>query len=211
MEYNLYMVGEKIRNERKKKGWSQTQLIDLLENKGIYVGRNTISQIENGLKDSDNFSLKLLCGLAELFECEVCYLLGDYEAKTKTEDIIQSELHLSHEAIEYLRNNWYDADHPYNPFEYSSDTEAKQSLPSQYHFIYALNHILSTYPELIAHVGRLLLDDKLFEGKSIDMEKECVNLIIMLIEFKSSQTKLYSPLITNRQRYEFILDMLKKY
>lgn len=105
MEYNFIDIGNRITAERNALGWSQDKLIEELSNKGIKIGRNSISDIENGNKTYNNFSLKLICVLAELFDCEVGYLLceKEYTCKTRCDSDIHKETGLNEESIDALR------------------------------------------------------------------------------------------------------------
>ena len=101
MEYNYYKIGEIIRRERKNKKWSQEDLLNQLSSKEVKIHRNTLSDIENGCKKGV-FSLPLLTALSELFNCEVGYLLGEYECKTGRNTDIKKETGLTDNAINSL-------------------------------------------------------------------------------------------------------------
>ena len=101
MKYNYVEIGERIRNERKQKKWSQDDLLTELSVRGIKIHRNTLSDIENGCKRGV-FSLPLLTALSELFNCEVGYLLCEYGCKTGRNTDISNETGLSDNAINAL-------------------------------------------------------------------------------------------------------------
>jgi Predicted transcriptional regulators len=105
MEYNFVDIGNRITAERNALGWSQDKLIEELSNKGVKIGRNALSDIENGNKQYKNFSLKLLCALAELFNCEIGYLLceKEYICKTRCDTDIYKETGLNEQSIDALR------------------------------------------------------------------------------------------------------------
>lgn len=104
MKYNNNKIADILIEERKKKGWSQEKLIEKLAEKKVYVGRNTISAIESSAKhDIGKLSLELLTALAELYDCEIGYLLGEYPLKTGRDTDIQAETGLSAEAINTIR------------------------------------------------------------------------------------------------------------
>ena len=60
--YDYSKIGERIKDERKKNGLTQDELINSLRDKQIAVGRNTLSAMENGIKEK--FSFQVLYGLA---------------------------------------------------------------------------------------------------------------------------------------------------
>ena len=104
MKYNNNKIADILIEERKKKGWSQEKLIEKLAEKKVYVGRNTISAIESSAKhDIGKLSLELLIALAELYDCEIGYLLGEYPLKTGRDTDIQEETGLSAEAINTIK------------------------------------------------------------------------------------------------------------
>lgn len=103
MKYNFFDIGNRIVNERNKLNWSQDDLIEKLSEKSVQIGRNTISNIENGCKDSSNFSVKLLAALSDLFNCEIGYLLCEYDCKTGRNTDIKKEIKISDESINILK------------------------------------------------------------------------------------------------------------
>ncbi len=106
MKYNTILIGERIRCERKKRGWSQEKLIEELSNtKHVNIGRNTLSRIESSFtQDISGFHLDLLIALSELFDCEIGYLLGEYDCHTGRNTDIKEETGLSDKAIDALRS-----------------------------------------------------------------------------------------------------------
>lgn len=105
MKYNFIEIGNRIANERIAHGWSQDKLIEKLSYKDIRIGRNTLSNIENGSQKPCNFSLGLLAALAELFECEIGYLLceKEYNCRTRCDTDIYKETGLNEKSIQTLR------------------------------------------------------------------------------------------------------------
>lgn len=102
MKYNFKEIGLRIRTERKAAGFkSQDDLIDCLRNKyGYSISRNTLSAIEKG--KTNHYDVELLADLCELFNCEMGYLLCEYECKTGRNTDISAATGLSEEAIEKL-------------------------------------------------------------------------------------------------------------
>lgn len=103
MEYNFEKIGERIRSERKKKDWSQETLITELSAKNVTIHRNTLSDIENGCKKG-TFSLPLLTALSELFNCEVGYLLCEFDCKTRRDTDVSNATGLTATAVDGLMN-----------------------------------------------------------------------------------------------------------
>lgn len=100
LEYNFTEIGKRIRMLRKIKHLSQEELIAALHQK-IAVNRSTLSAIENGKVKHYDFAL--LVGLAELFDCEISYLLCEHnECKTKDFQFIHDMTGLSESAINGL-------------------------------------------------------------------------------------------------------------
>lgn len=101
MEYNYTKIGERIRNERKKKKWTQKDLLIQLSGKEVNIHRNTLSDIENGCKKGV-FPLPLLTALSELFNCEVGYLLCEFDCKTGRNTDVSNVTGLTDNSINAL-------------------------------------------------------------------------------------------------------------
>lgn len=102
MKYNLNEIGERLKKERKNAGFkSHDGLADYIRNHN-YKGftRQTISKWERGLEMPP---LDILCSLCELFECELGYLLCEYNCKTRNDTDIHNETGLSEDAINVLK------------------------------------------------------------------------------------------------------------
>ena len=101
MEYNFPAIGQRIKGLRKERGWSQDQLIDVLQDK-VPIGRNTLSSIENG--NAKHFELSLLTALCEVFDCEMGYILCEYDnCKTRDLQFVHDMTGLSEGSIELLK------------------------------------------------------------------------------------------------------------
>lgn len=116
MEYNYTEIGFRVRDERKRCGLSQDGIIEKLSNMGIPVGRNTISNLENGIVGKE-LPLKLLLGLCDLFDCEIGYLLcekGYENSRTREIADIKTFTGLSDDAVktlqEYRISGWFEHD-----------------------------------------------------------------------------------------------------
>ena len=88
-------VGQRIKEERLKNGYKrQDDLCDKL-----HIGRNTLSAWENG---KANIELGDLIKLCELFNCEVGYLLCEYDTPYRVQSDISEQTQLSTKAIENI-------------------------------------------------------------------------------------------------------------
>lgn len=100
-EYSFEAIGKQIAKERKQRKISQDGFIELLNQRGISIGRNRLSAIENG-KDS-SFSLNELFSICDIFQCDAGFLLGEYEEKTQDKHFIHQQTGLTETAIDFLR------------------------------------------------------------------------------------------------------------
>lgn len=97
MRYEPEQIGKIIREERKKRGWSQDQL-----GKKLHISGKQVSNYE---KAHPLPSMEVLLKLAELFNCEYGYLLGEesYKEGSQLDTAICQSLGLSGKAIDRLR------------------------------------------------------------------------------------------------------------
>lgn len=97
MQYDIQIIGQTIRNERKKHKWTQNKLGMMLN-----VSGKQISNYENGklLPPQD-----VLLKIADLFNCEYGYILGEesYKDGSKLNTAVCESLGLTSEAVEALR------------------------------------------------------------------------------------------------------------
>ncbi len=101
MKYNFKKIGEIIVKERKAAGYkSQDDLIQQLKEYGYSISRNTLSKIEQG--NTNHYDCELLFLLCEIFDCEMGYLLGEYECKTGRNTDIVNETGLNEDAVNKL-------------------------------------------------------------------------------------------------------------
>ena len=78
-----------------------TNIMNALRDNQIPVGRNTLSAMENGVFES--FSFQVLSGIATLCDCEIGYLLCEYDCKTFDNSQIYEKTGLSDNAINGLQ------------------------------------------------------------------------------------------------------------
>ncbi|MBR2782943.1 MAG: helix-turn-helix transcriptional regulator [Firmicutes bacterium] len=103
-------MGEKIRAARKSKGWSQDDFLEILCNQyECRIARNRLSLIESGHKRKetdhkrDDFSLKFLLAVCDIFGWDMGYLFGEYEEKTHENHMVCEATGLSEQAVEKVK------------------------------------------------------------------------------------------------------------
>lgn len=103
MEYNFEKIGKRIKSERKEKNWTQKKLMEKLS-PYCPLGRNTLSDIENGI--CSNISLNLFSTLCkeEFFDCDMGYLLCEYDGKRHIIADIKETTGLDPDAINIILN-----------------------------------------------------------------------------------------------------------
>ena len=65
--------GERIRELRLKKRWSQAKLAEQLQLTGITIGRDSVNRIENGSRFVADYELRVL---SEIFNVPIAWLVG---------------------------------------------------------------------------------------------------------------------------------------
>lgn len=96
MNYNLKIIGSRIKTQRKELGLSQ----DVLSKEVLHCDRGVLGKYEKGERLPP---LDLLLTMCEKSGCELGYLLGEYEEKTRTDTDICKETNLSSKAVESLK------------------------------------------------------------------------------------------------------------
>lgn len=104
-------IGSRIKEERKRKKWSQAKLGEEITNMlgahedGRAKSQGNISDWESGKRVPD---LKCLICLSRLFACSLGYLLGEYDARTYGENEIAKTIGLSPKSVNLLSsmNAW---------------------------------------------------------------------------------------------------------
>lgn len=101
-KYDLKITGKRIQRERVAYKLYETGKTTTLEelSEMINVSRHTLSKWERGETQP---TLSDLYNLCNLFGCDVGYLLGEYDCKTRIAADIQAETGLSEKAIERIR------------------------------------------------------------------------------------------------------------
>lgn len=95
MKYNMIDVGRRIKEERLKNGYKRQD--DLCGE--LHIGRNTLSAWENGKANLELHDLMKLC---ELFDCEVGYLMCEYDTPYRVQSDISEQTQLSVKAIQNI-------------------------------------------------------------------------------------------------------------
>ena len=101
---NLNVSGERIKEMRKKRGLTQTELASKLLGIDTDRGKSKISEYEHG----KNLTLKNIQELAKALECDPDYLLGCMDHPDITTSWIAEQIPLSREAIEALKYMGYE-------------------------------------------------------------------------------------------------------
>ena len=103
-KYDFKQIGKRIREERtnaqnatgRKKVMTQSDLAN-----EIGVSRQTIAKWEHG--EIDQLLMGDLLKLCNLFGCELGYILGEYNCRTRISTDIQEETGLSEQAVNFLK------------------------------------------------------------------------------------------------------------
>ena len=102
MKYNYENIGKRIAKERKE--YCHFTQDDLLLNLSRYYGvgmcRNTLSAIENG--KYHDYDIDFLIALCELFNCEMGYLLCEYDEKRRIKADIKETTGLESDVIDII-------------------------------------------------------------------------------------------------------------
>jgi len=98
MEYSSKLIGERIRRERKRKGWNQYALLMNLNRSP--EARRTVISWEKGktLPPLDD-----MVNMCKLFNCELGYLLGEFPDRHRATTDICAETGLTTAAVEWLQ------------------------------------------------------------------------------------------------------------
>lgn len=98
MIYQKEKIAERLKDERTAKGLTQQELAVRLK-----YSKPTIIEWERGNGQNRIPNMDTLLELCDLYNCEVGYLLCEYDTKFRRNATIQEETGLSEEAIEALR------------------------------------------------------------------------------------------------------------
>ncbi len=100
INYSPKIIGERIRTQRKAHNLTQEQLCEK-----INIGRTKLSNCESASENEFEkiLDLDILLRMCNLFDCELGYLLGEHEEKTRICADIHKEIGLTEEAINKLK------------------------------------------------------------------------------------------------------------
>ena len=111
LRYNYKKIGERIKQIRKEHKLSHK---DSLEKLQISMNRRRLSEIEKG--NDMYFSFDFLLKFSEYFNCDIGYILCEYDEKRQETHQICSVTGLSEKAVENLTENKNNADMQYISF-----------------------------------------------------------------------------------------------
>lgn len=98
MHYDEKVIAQRIERERERLNWTKDKLA-----KEMNIHRNTLALWEKQDKPEHLPSFTDLLRLCKLFDCEVGYLIGEHEGKTRESTDIQAVTGLSEKAIQALQ------------------------------------------------------------------------------------------------------------
>lgn len=130
MNYNKKAIGERIRKERESMGLSQANFAKLLHFKES--SRQVIGKWEKG-KVLPHFELML--AMCSLFECELGYLLCEYDCKTRVAADIKKATGLTEDAINRL------IDINNSPVQGALDTLSKMIMHEEFGTLFRAMHL----------------------------------------------------------------------
>lgn len=93
------VIGERIKENRKRMKLSQPELL-----KKVYLSENTVASLRKWERGERLPDLTTLARMAELFECDIGYLLGDYDESDFSAHKVCEYTGLSERAIDVLHN-----------------------------------------------------------------------------------------------------------
>lgn len=105
MKYNFVKIGERLKKERKAAGFKSHDALkeNITDNNYRSFTRQTIAKWEKG---KEMPPLDVLCSLCIPFQCEIGYLLCEYDCKTREHTDIQKATGLTEQAIESIQHMW---------------------------------------------------------------------------------------------------------
>lgn len=107
MEYSFLEIAQRIVDHRKERKMTQERFIEELYNQGVSIGRNRLSNIENG--EGKAFSLDFLLACCKIFNTDIGHLMGEYEQKNRDFAFVCEFTGLSERAVDamtFYRNSY---------------------------------------------------------------------------------------------------------
>ena len=102
---NSFKISNRLTEERKNKNFSMQYVADCLS-----CSKSTITKMENSISNYKYPNFEKFMLLADLYECDVEYLLGMIDTRRFSNKDIVEETGLSEKAIETLRHHGYKID-----------------------------------------------------------------------------------------------------
>jgi len=106
-QYNRDAEGRIIYAHKPMEGYKQAtqkDVINIAKDLGFHIGRNSLSDIENGVKDASTITLGELSALSTIYGCEVGYLLCEQSEKHRSTIDIMDAVGLSSDAVQVLES-----------------------------------------------------------------------------------------------------------
>lgn len=167
MEYNLKEIGKKLKRERKAAGLRSQDDLAIVIHDNCYHSytRQTIAKWERG---ESMPPLDVLLFLCKKYNCELGYLLGEYDTKTRLAYDIGKETGLSERAVACLHEWVIEKELPVNPYN-GVQKEDKDSATRFLNVINLLFEIRSEHGESYENVYLLNLIHKFLYSNIIEI------------------------------------------
>ena len=184
MQYNQIEIAKRIHTQRVALGWSQERLGGELRKDEKERNRNTVGSWENMIGKGRIPPLKDMLRMCELFNCELGYLLGEHDCKTRVATDVREEVGLSEKAFKVLE--FYNKGAKRHPFlsmveflledetplgmDWPTHNEAKEAHADQWeqeNYIQVLSEIKRyfTFPRS-SDGEHFIVDDGVFDSES---------------------------------------------
>ena len=195
MKYNFTNIGNRIRDLRKSKKYSQDAFIEKLSEHGLKISRNTLSSIENGVESAYTFAF--LKTISEIYNCDIGYILGEYEEKTQEIHQICANTGLSEKATNVIMQYHKENDFSWEMDLFNSMVENQNFLL----FMYNLRFFVTECFEVDAGIYKLTTKDIAFVKiqDNISMLAKDLELTFSKRIKEQGDTRIYFSLL--RQMY----------
>lgn len=163
MKYNFENIGKRIAKERKEYcHLSQDGLLSKLSEKyGIGMCRNTLSAIEKG--KYHHYDIDFLFALCELFNCEIGYLLCEYDYKTGRDTDIVDATGLSITSVQRITKS--------HPRDKNNELDIIIESNEYYKLIRQIQIMMDNYNLIFECIEKMEETEKMAIGVDIDSDK----------------------------------------